>query len=356
MVFSFQSWLSTRLSRRLLLLTTAAATAGLVHRQQAKSATSSTSASPPSASTDSVAPHDHDAVHHHDDHPDDLLALADNQVRIVVQGDYRYVYANGVPNHATGEFPNSGNPNTIAEQTYTFRMPAYPQVAETATAFTLGKFGVAINGVPFDPGAAEFWNRDFNSGWQYEALSGRINLGMDQNHAHVQPNGAYHYHGAPTGLIQALGNGERMLLLGYAGDGFPIYGAYGYADAMDSSSTIRQMQSSYRLKSGVRPSGPGGTYDGTFVQDYEYVANSGDLDDCNGRFGVTPEYPEGIYHYYITETFPFISRKFRGTPDPSFVPPGGQNGRPPLPPDGAGQGQPGRPPGRPPNGSLPRRN
>src|SRR5207249_891298 len=78
--------------------------------------------------------------------------------------------------------------------------------------------------------------------------------------------------------------------------------------------------------------------------DYEFVKDSGDLDECNGRFGATPEFPQGIYHYYITEEFPYISRLWRGTPDPSFFKrgpgPGGRGPRgtgfrslPPGPPD-----------------------
>ena len=51
----------------------------------------------------------------------------------------------------------------------------------------------------------------------------------------------------------------------------------------------------------------------TTTQDYEYVAGSGDLDECNGRFGVTPEFPNGIYHYYITDAFPYIQRCVKGT-------------------------------------------
>ena len=47
---------------------------------------------------------------------------------------------------------------------------------------------------------------------------------------------------------------------------------------------------------------------GTFQQDYSYVAASGDLDESNGRTGVTPEFPSGIYHYYITDTYPYIQR------------------------------------------------
>jgi hypothetical protein len=199
------------------------------------------------------------------------------------------------------------------------------------TPLGMNPFGVAINGVPFDPGAAEWWNNDPNSGWQYEALSGKINLGMDQSNAHVQPNGAYHYHGLPTGLIDQLGDGKRMVLIGYAADGFPIYERYGYT-IKDLRSSIKVLRSSYQLKQGTRPNGPGNRYDGTFVQDYNYVDGSGDLDECNGRTGVTPEFLHGAYYYVITAEFPFIPRCFRGTPDDSFKRRGpGPRGRPPGP-------------------------
>ncbi|HYW69448.1 MAG TPA: YHYH protein [Pyrinomonadaceae bacterium] len=255
----------------------------------------------------------------------------DSHVDIVVRGDYRYITANGIPNHRHGDFPNRGNPNTIRAQSYTFRVPANPRLANELTPLGMNPFGIAINGVPFDPGAAEWWNNDPASGWQYEALSGKINLGMDQNNAHVQPNGAYHYHGLPTGLIERLGDGQRMVLIGYAADGFPIYERYGYA-RKDIRTDIKQLRSSYRLKTGTRANGPGGKYDGSFVQDYEYVAGAGDLDQCNGREGVTPEYLSGTYYYVITSEFPFIPRCFRGTPDDSFRRrgPAGPRGRPPV--------------------------
>ena len=51
---------------------------------------------------------------------------------------------------------------------------------------------------------------------------------------------------------------------------------------------------------------------GAFTQDYEYVEGLGDLDQCNGRFGVTPEFPEGIYYYVVTDDFPFFTRCLKG--------------------------------------------
>lgn len=106
-----------------------------------------------------------------------------------------------------------------------------------------------------------------------------------------------------------------MTLIAWAADGFPIYARYGYQDAMDASSEIIIIEGSYQLKSS--PDANRAEISlyamGTFTQDYEYVAGSGsDLDECNGRNGVTPEFPEGIYHYYATNSFPFLQRCVKG--------------------------------------------
>lgn len=280
-----------------------------------------------------------------------LTKTSDNEVKIEVRGKYRYITSNGLPNHEHGAFPNRNNPNRLRSQRHSFRVPAEPKIANKPTPLTFpNEFGVGINGVPFDPGAAEFWRRDRRSGWQYEPMSGAINLGLDSNNAHVQPTGAYHYHGVPVGLIRKLSDGKKqMTLVGYAADGFPIYGQLGYTDPEDAKSKVKKVTSSYKLKSGTRPAGnkgPGGKYDGTYIADWEYAKGAGDLDECNGRFGITPEYPKGIYHYYVTAEFPFIPRQFKGTPDQSFIkrgpPPGGFNFFRGPPPPG----------GRPPQGPL----
>jgi hypothetical protein len=254
---------------------------------------------------------------------------ADPFVHIYSDERFRYIRSNGIPDHVTGSFPNRGNPNTISEQNYLFRFAKEPKFAGYETTINMFPFGVAVNGIPFDPAANEFWHRDRNSGWQYEAMALVGRLGMDENNAHVQPNGAYHYHGPPTGLLEKLGQ-EKPTLVGFAADGFPIYGPYCYSDANNKASSMKKLQSSYRVRSGTRPSGPGGEYSGIFVQDYEFVSGLGDLDECNGRYGITPEYPEGTYYYVLTDTFPFIPRVMKGAPDPTFLrhghqgpPPGG---------------------------------
>lgn len=242
-----------------------------------------------------------------------------NRVSIDIKGPFRLINSNGIPAHLTGQFPNPGNPNTISEQSYHFRVPASPKISGFITPLQMQPFGVAINGVPFDPKANEYWQGNAFSGWQYEAMYLGPRLGLDENNAHVQPNGAYHYHGLPTGLVRQLSSVGKPVMLGYAADGFPVYGPFSYVDAMDDKSGIKQLRSSYKLKSGERPNGPGGFYDGAFVQDYEYIKGLGDLDECNGRSGITPEYPEGTYYYVITENYPYIPRYFKGFPDPSFA-------------------------------------
>lgn len=254
------------------------------------------------------------------------------EVRIEVQGEARVIRANGIPDHPTGPFPGRGNPNAIAPQRHEFRVPAAPQAAAQPTRTGMNPFGVAVNGVLFDAAAAEWWRDDRSSGWQYEALGGGRNLGIDAEHAHVQPTGAYHYHGLPSSLLTRLTGGQpKMVLLGWAADGFPIYGPWIPTVAADLGSPLKRAKASYRLKTGMRHGGPGGAPDGTFVEDWEYASGGGDLDECNGRFGATPEYPNGTYHYVLTDDFPFVPRMWRGTPDPSFQRrPGGAGGGPPA--------------------------
>ena len=265
---------------------------------------------------------------------DAATSSAQNKVVIGIEGGHRVFRANGLPDHKPGDFPNAGNPNRISAQSYNFRVALKPQTNSTPRDGRGGWFGVALNGVPFEPGTGEFWNG--HREWNYEAKSGFINLGLDQNNAHVQPTGAYHYHGLPNGLMDKLGgDGKKMLPVGYAADGFPIYTSYGYSTATNATSALKKMRSSWQITKGERSGGPGGKYDGKFTSDYEYVSGSGDLDECNGRFGVTPENPQGIYHYYITDEFPQLSRSWRGTPDASFFKrgPGGPGG-----PGGGGPG------------------
>ncbi|WP_152630590.1 YHYH protein [Thalassospira sp. HJ] len=275
-----------------------------------------------------------------------------NEVSMREDGRYRYINSNAIPDHATGSFPNSKNPNSIKAQSLEFRLPLNPAKAGRFSSIDHMSFGVAVNGVPFDPYTAEFWQRDRQSGWRYEAISPTVDLGLDQNNAHVQPDGTYHYHGLPKGLIKSWSPDQHSIRIGFAADGFPIYAMFGYSNPNDPASSVVAVRSSWRVKSGTRPNGPGGTYDGTYGEDFEYVQGLGDLDEANGRETVTPEYPNGTYAYFVTESFPFIPRLLAGMPDRSFAKgqggmgPGGTGGGP-----GAGLGGDRR--GPPPGGGFP---
>ncbi len=272
---------------------------------------------------------------------------APSQVSITLEGGFRVIRANGLPDHAPGQFPNRGNPNVLAAQNYTFRVPLQPKENATFTRLGMHPFGVALNGVAFDPGAAEWWQMDPRSGWTLDPISGSQKLGIDRHNAHVQPGGVYHYHALPTGLVEKrTGGKEKVAQVGWAADGFPIYGPWDFTDAKNTNSAVKRMKSSYRLREGTRPSGPGGKFDGSYVEDFQFVKGAGDLDEANGRFGVTPEFPQGTYHYVLTDDFPFIPRQFRGVPDSSFF----RHGPPPMRMGardvGFGSGPPGPPPGK----------
>ena len=251
--------------------------------------------------------------------------ITDSKISMTYDGEWRILKSNNISEHNTGEFPNDGNPNTISEQNHTYRIPAHPQLASRITGGGW-VFGLSVNGVPFDPGTNESYRGDRR--WMYDALSGALDMGLDENHAHVQPGGTYHYHGLPTLLLSdlKLSSEQHSPLVGWAADGFPIYAVYGYENGNKANSAITTMISSYRLKTGERPGGeePDGKYDGTFVRDYEYVPGKGTLDECNGRTTVTPEYPDGTYAYFLTKEFPFVPRCFKGTPSQDFA-----KGRPP---------------------------
>ncbi len=272
----------------------------------------------------------------------EVVDLPELSVSIRIDGDQRIITTNTLPNHPIGEFPNPNNPNALRSLDREIRIPLHPQRAQRPTR-AAPEFGVALNGVIFDSGTGEFWTpsgeRGF-SAWNYDAGSANNQgrFGVDFNHGHVQPTGKYHYHGVPTALVEALGqdhihdgHAHEMIQLGWAFDGFPIYASYGYKDPNDANSEVVELSSSYRLKDGNRPAppeGPGGAYDGTFSADYEYIEGLGDLDAANGRFGVTPDFPDGTYYYVITDEFPSIPRTWVGTPDPGSVrrPPNGGPG------------------------------
>jgi hypothetical protein len=271
----------------------------------------------------------------------------------------RSLASNGIPDHQTGNFPSTACPNTISTQTISVTMPFVP--AKAAMTSRPQIVGYAVNGVKLEPGTGGTCSvtngtvtcslAGGGGTWRIEALGQtKFDFGADSSNAHVQPTGEYHYHGMPHGLMTVLGQGVEMKLVAFAMDGYPIYAKYGYTVPTDSTSQLKVLTASYKTKAVPDANRPSTTdYPmGVFVQDWEYQAGLGDLDDCNGRTGVTPDFPGGIYYYVITDTYPFIGRCVKGTPGTSTTNGvtsgggggGGDGGMPP--PDG---GPPPPPPG-----------
>ncbi|MGQ2906160.1 MAG: YHYH protein [Neoaquamicrobium sediminum] len=96
-------------------------------------------------------------------------------------------------------------------------------------------------------------------------------------------------------------------VVGFAADGFSIFGSY-----IKDDGGVRKATTSYQLKMRTCQGGPSGTYDGTFIDDWEYVAGSGDLDKRNGMV------QEGICGYVVTDSYPHVLGCFSGTADSSF--------------------------------------
>jgi hypothetical protein len=262
-----------------------------------------------------------------------------------------YVSTNGIPAYPTGPFLD-GNPSLATDQNAIFKIPLNPtQNTGNLTATTGGNIGVFINGVAlFDYRDGVAWNTSTNSlcgglpgmspcpggpgssqSWNRDAVPAE-KIGFDCSKGHPA-NGNYHHHQNPSAFkldlnvissicdiydadgLYAIDSTVHSPLIGFAYDGFPIYGAYGFKNA-DGTGGITRIKSGFQLRNITNrlvwadgtdvADGPvvSTTYPlGYFREDYEFVSHPGQadyLDEHNGRFCITPEYPNGIYCYYAT--------------------------------------------------------
>ena len=219
------------------------------------------------------------------------------EFRPLVTTDYTdnrfYVKTTSIPDHG---FARNPGVNTVTSQDFTFEITRTPVEALDKVATPLGTIGVAVNGVVFFNPKAAIVEQRGNIDYEINAVAQHDELGIDDGSGHPQEDGVYHYHSDPR-LMYEKDATKHSPLLGYALDGFPIYGPYGW-DSTTGNTDPRVMKSSYRLK--TVPRADGSDPDGTYVQDYEYVAGLGDLDQHNGRTCNTPEYPNGTYAYFVT--------------------------------------------------------
>lgn len=268
-----------------------------------------------------------------------------NVQSVAYSTSWSYVTTQGIPAYITGPFLD-GNPSLATPQNAIFKFPLNPvQNTGTPTATTGGNIGVFINGVAlFDYRDGVSWKNSTGTiaggpaggmgdgVWNRDAIVAERG-GFDCSKGHPAM-GNYHHHQNPSAFrldltvistvcnlytadaLYTIDSTTHSPLLGFAYDGFPIYGAYGYKNT-DGSGGVTRIKSSYKLRSITSrttyadgssvTAGPtvSTTYPlGYFREDYEYDATAATapdyLDEHNGRFCVTPEYPAGIYAYFCT--------------------------------------------------------
>ena len=284
--------------------------------------------------------------HYVDNNPTPIQdATAANVQSVQYSTNWVYVASFGIPAYPTGPFLD-GNPSIAQAQSGYFKFPLNPtQNTTTPTPTNGGNIGAFINGValfdyrdgvswrnstqslgggPLGPPGDNVWNRD-------AVVAERVGFDCIKGHPAM---GNYHHHQNPSAFnldlveisaicdiyaadgLYVIDSTQHSPLIGFAYDGFPIYGAYGFKN-IDGSGGLSRMKSSYSLRNiTVRTvyangqdvtDGPmvGATYPlGYFREDYEYFAAQTGmqdyLDEHNGRFCVTPEYPQGTYAYFCT--------------------------------------------------------
>jgi hypothetical protein len=199
---------------------------------------------------------------------------------ITSDGTFLTIKSTGQPDHKSVYYPTTNplyenfsgttfggntfkkNPNTIAVKTYTFKIPLNPKVSTNHAATPLGAMGVAINGIPL-----------YN---QYAGpntpLTSEV-ISFDQYRGHPDAKGDYHYHVEPLYLTTI--KVTKSSLIGFLLDGFPVYGPQ--ENGIDVTNDM--------------------------------------LDAYHGHTAATADYPNGIYHYHINNTDPYINGSgYYGTP------------------------------------------
>ena len=192
---------------------------------------------------------------------------------ISVVGDERIVSTAGLPTHPTGEFPIDRaseaykwdrNPNAIIEHDIALRLPANPRPAAEPSCLPMGMIGFALSGAAI-----------FNA-LDAAGLDAAAHEVQDACNGHPQGRGLYHYHNGSSCLEDTAADGTHSDLIGYALDGFGIYGNQG-----DSGKEL----------------------------------SNDDLDACHGHVGevLWDGALRRIYHYHLTNEYPYTLGCFVGT-------------------------------------------
>lgn len=164
---------------------------------------------------------------------------------------------------------------------------------------------VLVNGLPLYNFYDENTTWESQGSWHYD----NNRLGEDKS---IDSEGLLHYNKITPEVagLSSWSTTEHSPIVGWAFDGLPIYGPYGYADPLDSSSAIVRVESSWKLRRenptfGTRPGSVGGAFSGVFVEDYYFDEDFFSetphaADEFNAVFGVTPDSEQPFYHYVAT--------------------------------------------------------
>lgn len=207
------------------------------------------------------------------------------------------VTTTGIPNHHLESGPS---PEKAREQQTTWRIPLVPTMAGTPTmAPDRGAIAAAVNGAAiYGPEEGSGGAAVANQYGYYDETRENVELGVCDGHS--GPGGEYHYH-ADANCVhwhdgvyawEQVPSDEHSGIIGFALDGFPIYGSYGW----DDHGAAVEITSSYRFKTASE----GGENGWNGMDDFVHEEGLGDLDACNGRFAATPEFPHGVYAYHST--------------------------------------------------------
>ncbi|MEP3297441.1 MAG: YHYH protein [Pseudoruegeria sp.] len=253
--------------------------------------------------------------------------------------------SNSVPNHnfndASADFAGGSPGATISEVESIRIITRNPAFADEPTFISQQvKNAIFLNGVLLDILSAGCYRPDSpdaeadgnigigcqsDAAWLLDPLGTESKFGADAHNAHTQPGGLYHYHGNPNALFDNNPGPDGSPVIGFAADGFPVYGSY-FRDP--ETGKVRKAQSGYSLREGTRgaqsDSNPGGQYTGQYNDDWEFT-DAGDLDVCNGMT------LDGQYGYYVTDSYPWVIKCLKGTPADTFIAQGrgGDQGPPP---------------------------
>jgi hypothetical protein len=289
-----------------------------------------------------------------------------------------YVRSTGLGSHILGPW-SVGFPNLPINTKTLFRLPRAPVVAATKSLTGLGAIGYFVDGVAmFDSRDGFYWNGSTEANgagyWNRDAYVNE-SATFDPANAHQPNSGMYHYHANPIALRYLLGDHvdynaasqtyseqtnppvQHSPILAWVADGYPLYGPYGYSNATNPASGVRRMLSGYVLRNGqngtqnlaatgrtnippwavrlynvpANQTGPNVSTSyplGRYLEDNDYLGDLGktqgidfDLDEFNGRWCLTPEFPNGTYAYFVsilsngTPLFPYnIGRAYNGNP------------------------------------------